>query len=106
LHLFFSVRAFYTGLALHSLVQWVAWRAVPPECPNCHHNLRPPLPTFPWIRSRESEEYTSLFVNDETRYRDEVEDAADGASHPTPVDVRPRKGKGIAADVETADPWP
>ncbi|KAF7558773.1 hypothetical protein G7046_g5390 [Stylonectria norvegica] len=76
IHLFLSLQAFYTGLAIHSLVQWLAWRALPPDCPHCDHRLRPSLPELPWLRHFQRHElrYSHLFVDDENRYRDDEDE--------------------------------
>lgn len=78
IHLLLALEAFYTGLAIHSLVQWLAWRTLPPDCPHCHERLRPPFPELPWLerikqRRQQHDEYTPLFIDDEHRYRDEEE---------------------------------
>lgn len=45
--------AFYTGFAIRDLMQYVAWQAVPPHCPNCSHRLRPEsTPQIPWFQSQ------------------------------------------------------
>ncbi|KAH8890903.1 hypothetical protein GQ53DRAFT_162765 [Thozetella sp. PMI_491] len=52
IHLYLAVRELSRGLALHGLMQWVAWQAVPPDCPNCSHRLRPASPPrLPWLES-------------------------------------------------------
>ncbi|KAF4975237.1 hypothetical protein FZEAL_7944 [Fusarium zealandicum] len=122
-HLILAVQAFYTGLAIHSLVQWLAWRTLPPDCPHCDHRLRPDLPELPWLqrlRQRRRGGYTSLFVDDEQRYRDnEDEDTVDHAveqaesAHavqPEAVEVRrknSRKSKTATPPSrdETTSPW-
>jgi hypothetical protein len=83
-------------------MQWVAWQAVPPECPNCSHQLRPEsAPALPWVQSiprvnmtmpsmptmkmpewktptwlqrRQQQGYDNLFVDEQDRYRDEPTD--------------------------------
>ncbi|KAF5013608.1 hypothetical protein FDECE_413 [Fusarium decemcellulare] len=84
LHLLLALEAFYSGLAIHSLVQWLAWRTLPPDCPNCNHRLRPDFPELPWLerlRQRRRGGYTALFVDDEHRYHDdEDEEALDRAN--------------------------
>ncbi|KAF3057194.1 hypothetical protein GL218_06162 [Daldinia childiae] len=50
IHLFLAVREFSRGLALPGLTQYLAWQAVPPDCPNCGHQLRPDAPpSMPWL---------------------------------------------------------
>ncbi|KAH8671460.1 hypothetical protein BX600DRAFT_510131 [Xylariales sp. PMI_506] len=52
IHLYLAVREFSRGLALPGLIQWVAWQAVPPDCPDCGHRLRPEsTPPIPWYES-------------------------------------------------------
>ncbi|KAK3370485.1 hypothetical protein B0H63DRAFT_316742 [Podospora didyma] len=52
IHLFLATRAFIAGLALHGLIQWTAWQAVPPDCPHCGLRVRPEsLPVIPWLQS-------------------------------------------------------
>ncbi|KAI8719303.1 hypothetical protein NCS52_00710900 [Fusarium sp. LHS14.1] len=79
IHLLLALEAFYTGLAIHSLVQWLAWRTLPPDCPNCNHRLRPDFPELPWlerIRQQRHGEYATLFVDEEHRYHDEEDEQA------------------------------
>ncbi|KAH7156206.1 hypothetical protein EDB81DRAFT_756705 [Dactylonectria macrodidyma] len=122
-HLLLALESFYTGLAIHSLVQWLAWRTLPPDCPNCNHRLRPPFPELPWLERirRRREGYAALFVDDEHRYRDEEEgeqppvpDAEHGetshaAVQPEAVEVKKkkeRKGKTTPPSTEDpASPW-
>ncbi|KAK6949623.1 hypothetical protein Daesc_009706 [Daldinia eschscholtzii] len=50
IHLFLAVREFSRGLAIPGLTQYLAWQAVPPDCPNCGHQLRPDAPPrMPWL---------------------------------------------------------
>ncbi|KAI0106876.1 hypothetical protein F4814DRAFT_72499 [Daldinia grandis] len=50
IHLFLAVREFSRGLAIPGLTQYLAWQAVPPDCPNCGHQLRPDAPpSMPWF---------------------------------------------------------
>ncbi|KAI8964604.1 hypothetical protein F5Y11DRAFT_79295 [Daldinia sp. FL1419] len=50
IHLFLAVREFSRGLAIPGLTQYLAWQAVPPDCPNCGHQLRPDAPPrMPWV---------------------------------------------------------
>ncbi|KAI0845685.1 hypothetical protein F5Y00DRAFT_265319 [Daldinia vernicosa] len=50
IHLFLAVREFSRGLAIPGLTQYLAWQAVPPDCPNCGHQLRPDAPpSLPWL---------------------------------------------------------
>ncbi|KAK0636123.1 hypothetical protein B0T17DRAFT_650988 [Bombardia bombarda] len=52
IHLYLAVREFIAGLALHGLVQHVAWQTLPPDCPHCGNRLRPDsLPAIPWYES-------------------------------------------------------
>ncbi|KAH6990703.1 hypothetical protein BGZ61DRAFT_528228 [Ilyonectria robusta] len=121
-HLLLALQSFYTGLAIHSLVQWLAWRTLPPDCPNCNHRLRPPFPELPWVERvrRRRDDYAALFVDEEHRYRDEeegeepVHDAEQGeTSHgtvqPEAVEVKKkkeRKGKTTPPSTEDpASPW-
>ncbi|KND91310.1 hypothetical protein TOPH_04095 [Tolypocladium ophioglossoides CBS 100239] len=112
-HLFLALHALYDGLAVHGLIQWAAWRAVPPDCPNCNTRLRPSLPEFPWLRRfrrRGDVEYAPVLVDDAERYRDEPADAAGEpirAEQPEAVEVRSkdRRGKGAAAASDEGTPW-
>ncbi|KAM5355533.1 hypothetical protein ACJ41O_002179 [Fusarium nematophilum] len=124
IHLLLALQSLYSGLAIHSLVQWLAWRTLPPDCPHCSHRLRPDFPELPWLerlRERRRGGYTSLFVDDEHRYRDDEEDgggdddaeqaeAAAQAVQPEAVEVRKkngRKGKTTTppSREEPASPW-
>ncbi|GAB1314766.1 hypothetical protein MFIFM68171_04976 [Madurella fahalii] len=52
IHLYLAARELVAGLAIPSLVEWTAWRAVPPDCPRCGSRLRPDsLPPIPWYES-------------------------------------------------------
>ena len=133
-HLYLAARELVAGLAIPQLVEWSAWRAVPPDCPHCGSRLRPDaLPPIPWYESvsapkvslprvkrpsigrpsvpgfmvprfsfkdpREwkvpnwmrarSQDYASLFVDDEQnerdRYRDDPEGGFVGPSSNTTV---------------------
>ncbi|CAG9955176.1 unnamed protein product [Clonostachys rosea f. rosea IK726] len=109
-HLYLASVALYEGFAIHGLVQWTAWRAVPPDCPNCNVRLRPDLPALPWLKyfqRRRSPDYAPVLANDEEPYRDEVE-SADGVAQPEAVDVRKKDKKGKAATPEPSGestPW-
>jgi len=104
-----SLRAIHIGLALDQVAQWVAFQAVPPDCPNCNHSLRPAFPTLPWF-SRPFSEYTRLFVNndEESRYRDEEEEhSVVAAEVPEAVEVtkKDRKGKSVSSPIDEPVPW-
>ncbi|KAL2022417.1 hypothetical protein VTK56DRAFT_5484 [Thermocarpiscus australiensis] len=52
IHLYLAARELVAGLAIPSLIEWTAWRAVPPNCPHCGSRLRPDaLPPIPWYDS-------------------------------------------------------
>ncbi|KAK4138461.1 hypothetical protein BT67DRAFT_437795 [Trichocladium antarcticum] len=52
IHLYLAARELVAGLAIPGLVEFTAWRAVPPDCPNCGTRLRPDsLPPIPWYES-------------------------------------------------------
>lgn len=52
IHLYLAARELVAGLAMPELAQFTAWRAVPPDCPNCGSRLRPDsLPPIPWYES-------------------------------------------------------
>ncbi|SPQ21382.1 0b1f7687-29e2-4a4a-bbcc-3808dae77ca5 [Thermothielavioides terrestris] len=52
IHLFLAIREFVAGLAIPDLVEYTAWRAVPPNCPHCGRRLRPDsLPPIPWYET-------------------------------------------------------
>jgi hypothetical protein len=52
IHAFLAVRELGAGLAIPGLVEYTAWRAVPPDCPNCGSRLRPDsLPSIPWYET-------------------------------------------------------
>jgi len=109
IHLFLAVRAVYVGLALDSLTQWLAWQVLPPDCPNCQHHLRPPFPSFPWLRRSDDEEQARLLVDDQDgRYRDD--DSTHVPAPPVAEEVtrKDRKGKGTspaAAGASDSTPW-
>ncbi|KAL7620168.1 hypothetical protein AAE478_009161 [Parahypoxylon ruwenzoriense] len=51
IHLYLAVRELSRGLAIRELTTWVAWQAVPPDCPDCGRRLRPTsVPQPPWLR--------------------------------------------------------
>ncbi|CAH0056697.1 unnamed protein product [Clonostachys solani] len=109
-HLYLASVALYEGFAILGLVQWTAWRAVPPDCPNCNVRLRPELPELPWLKyfqRRRSPDYAPVLANDEEPYRDEVE-STDGVAQPEAVDVRKKDKKGKATTPEPSGestPW-
>ncbi|KAF4949881.1 hypothetical protein FSARC_13350 [Fusarium sarcochroum] len=126
IHLLLALQSFYTGLAIHSIVQWLAWRTLPPDCPHCDHRLRPDFPPLPWLerlRQRRRENYAALLVDDEHRYHDdENEEALDRAAsaaeeaetsqpaQPEVVDVRKKGNRKGRTDTppsreEPASPW-
>ncbi len=52
IHLFLAAREFIAGLAIPSLIEYTAWRAVPADCPHCGSRLRPDtLPPIPWYET-------------------------------------------------------
>jgi hypothetical protein len=52
IHAFLAVREFGAGLAIPGLVEYTAWRAIPPDCPHCGTRLRPDsLPSIPWYET-------------------------------------------------------
>ncbi|AEO56666.1 hypothetical protein MYCTH_2078193 [Thermothelomyces thermophilus ATCC 42464] len=52
IHSFLAVREFVAGLAIPSLVEYTAWRLVPPNCPHCGSRLRPDtVPPIPWYET-------------------------------------------------------
>ncbi|KAF4453481.1 hypothetical protein F53441_3866 [Fusarium austroafricanum] len=121
-HLLLAIQSFYTGLAIHSVVQWIAWRALPPNCPQCDHRLRSDFPKLPWLehlRPRRQRDYSALFVDDENRYHDEeneetlarAESAAQVAeAQPEVVDVRRKNNRRNRTDTppsrdEPVSPW-
>ncbi|KAK5992849.1 hypothetical protein PT974_06271 [Cladobotryum mycophilum] len=80
-----GIHSLYNGLAISGIVQWIAWRAVPAECPNCHHHLRPSsLPEVPWLkRSKRRESYAPVLVqDDQERYHDESDNEESSADSP------------------------
>lgn len=105
-HLYLAIQAFYYGLALRDLFQWIAWRALPPDCPNCNSRLRPSLPEFPWLKRFRRRDYAPVFTDEAARYHDEPEASREPAPQPEAVEVRrkDRKGKGAPA-AEEPTPW-
>lgn len=91
----------YYGLAIHKIVQWFAWRAVPPNCPNCNVRLRSSFPGFPWLgyfRGR-SDGYAAIPAMEEDRYRDDVdEENGIAPREPEAVDIMSKSRKGKAID--------
>jgi hypothetical protein len=117
-HLYLAVKSFYEGLAIYGLYQWAAWRAVPPDCPSCNVRLRPSLPELPWLKSfqRRRDGYAPVLVNDEDRYRDDIESGAaaagadtsvpaDTAVQPEAVEVRRKDRKSKSSSASEASPW-
>ncbi|KAI1774497.1 hypothetical protein F4818DRAFT_418095 [Hypoxylon cercidicola] len=50
IHLYLAVRELSRGLAIPGLTQYLAWQAVPPDCPDCGRRLRPRAPPrMPWL---------------------------------------------------------
>ncbi|KAI2622417.1 hypothetical protein GGR54DRAFT_598480 [Hypoxylon sp. NC1633] len=50
IHLYLAVRELSRGLAIPGLTQYVAWQAVPADCPDCGRRLRPDAPPrMPWF---------------------------------------------------------
>ncbi|KAM0556704.1 hypothetical protein ACHAPJ_005763 [Fusarium lateritium] len=126
IHLLLALQSFYTGLAIHSITQWLAWRTLPPDCPHCDHRLRPDFPQLPWLerlRQRRHGGHAALFVDDEHRYHDDeneeilyrAESAAEEAEtsqpvQPEVVDVRKKGNRKSRTDTppsreEPASPW-
>ncbi|KAF4500007.1 nucleosomal binding [Fusarium agapanthi] len=122
IHLVIALESFYTGLAVHSIVQWLAWRTLPPDCPHCDHRLRPDFPELPWLdrlRERRDGDYSALFVDEENRYQDDeteetlqrAESAAQEAeAQPEVVDVRKKNNRRNRTNTppsrdEPASPW-
>lgn len=113
IHVYFAVRSFSAGLALHALTQYFAWQVVPADCPDCGHRLRPSSPpTIPWYESarrikfpevsgvrapglkvpawlkrRTSEDAALLVDDEEDRYRDEPEDSGPSTRVEEPAEV-------------------
>ncbi|OAQ83221.1 proteinrelated to nucleosome binding protein [Purpureocillium lilacinum] len=123
-HLFLALRALYDGLAVRGLVRYVAWRAVPPDCPHCSARLRPAqLPEFPWLRAlrtsyrrlrlhlrrrRADDGYTPVFVSETGRYRDDDDDDEprvdhDGGAGRAPGDDEVRAEQPEAVDVRSRE---
>lgn len=52
IHLHLAAREVVAGLAIPGLIEYTAWRAVPPDCPHCGNRLRPDsLPPIPWYET-------------------------------------------------------
>ncbi|KAF4336670.1 nucleosomal binding [Fusarium beomiforme] len=122
IHLLLALESLYTGLAVHSVVQWLAWRALPPDCPHCDHRLRPDFPELPWLdrlRERRRRDYSALFVDEESQYHDDeaeetlqrAESAAQEAeTQPEVVEVRKKNNRRNRTNTppsrdEPASPW-
>ncbi|KAK1247211.1 hypothetical protein MKX07_002120 [Trichoderma sp. CBMAI-0711] len=118
-HLLAAVLAVYQGLAIHGLLQWVAWQILPPSCPNCEHHLRPTsLPEipwfqsikslnlglrFPWRRSDDAPLLAPLLAEDDPeRYRDDPEDD-EATPQPEAVEVRPKRTRKTKATPAPSD---
>ncbi|KAL6876538.1 hypothetical protein J3F83DRAFT_726160, partial [Trichoderma novae-zelandiae] len=118
-HLFAAALALYQGLAIHGLLQWVAWQILPPSCPNCEHHLRPTsLPEipwfqsikslnlglrFPWRRSDDAPLLAPLLAEDDPeRYRDDPEDD-EATPQPEAVEVRPKRTRKTKATPAPSD---
>ncbi|TFB07097.1 hypothetical protein CCMA1212_000844 [Trichoderma ghanense] len=118
-HLLAAALAVYQGLAIHGLLQWVAWQILPPSCPNCEHHLRPTsLPEIPWFQSikslnlglrfpwRPSDDAPLLAPllaeDDPERYRDDPEDD-ETTSQPQAVEVRPKRTRKTKATPAPSD---
>ncbi|PTB68822.1 hypothetical protein BBK36DRAFT_1157066 [Trichoderma citrinoviride] len=118
-HLFAAALAVYQGLAIHGLLQWVAWQILPPSCPNCEHHLRPTsLPEipwfqnikslnlglrFPWRRSDDAPLLAPLLAEDDPeRYRDDPEDDQT-TPQPEAVEVRPKRTRKTKATPAPSD---
>ncbi|KAL7943271.1 hypothetical protein V8C42DRAFT_117418 [Trichoderma barbatum] len=119
-HLLAATRAVYQGLAIHGLLQWVAWQILPPHCPNCEHHLRPSsLPEIPWFQSiknlnlnlglrfpwRRSDApllAPMLAEDDPERYRDDPEDD-ETTPQPEAVEVRSKRNRKNKATPAPSD---
>ncbi|PTB77975.1 hypothetical protein M440DRAFT_1375687 [Trichoderma longibrachiatum ATCC 18648] len=119
-HLLAACLAVYQGLAIHGLLQWVAWQILPPSCPNCEHHLRPTsLPEIPWFQSinslnlglrcpwRRSDDDAPLLApllaeDDPERYRDDPEDD-EATPQPEAVAVRPKRTRKTKATPAPSD---
>lgn len=124
-HLTLAFRGLAHGFAFHGLVQYTAWHALPPDCPHCNVRLRPSsLPELPWLKSLQQsrraraaarssrQDYAPVFVDDQDRYRDDVESGGRDtpaeteedrqAPQPDAVDVTRKDRKGKAA---ADSPW-
>ncbi|UNI23599.1 hypothetical protein JDV02_009409 [Purpureocillium takamizusanense] len=125
-HLFLALRALYDGLAVRGLVRYVAWRAVPSDCPHCSARLRPAqLPEFPWLRAlrtsfrrlrqlrrrrRGDDGYAPVFVSETGRYRDDDDgddehrgDGHDGGVGPAAADDDMRAEQPEAVEVRSRE---
>lgn len=114
-HLTLAFRGLAHGFAFHGLVQYTAWHTLPPDCPHCNVRLRPSsLPELPWLKyfqqSRRRADYAPVFVDDQDRYRDDVEsggatpaEEAEEQLQPDAVEVTRKDRKGKAAVGES--PW-
>ncbi|KAK9437697.1 nucleosome binding protein [Metarhizium brunneum] len=108
IHLFLALQAVYHGLAIHSLVQWVAWRAVPPNCPNCNVRLRTSFPDFPWLKyfRARRDGYAAIPAMEEDRYRDEAdEENGIAPREPEAVDIISKNRKGKGTDFGDDSTW-
>ncbi|KAH0597916.1 hypothetical protein MHUMG1_04288 [Metarhizium humberi] len=108
IHLFLALQAVYHGLAIHSLVQWVAWRAVPPNCPNCNVRLRTSFPDFPWLKyfRARRDGYAAIPAMEEDRYRDDAdEENGIAPREPEAVDIISKNRKGKGTDFGDDSTW-
>lgn len=110
IHFYLALESIYTGLAIHRLVQWVAWHALPPDCPHCNHRLRPGLPDLPWVSNLRHRRlpYADLFVDDADRYHDEEERSVPDAQfahtlQPEAVDVRKKDRRMKATSISSGE---
>ncbi|KAL7791310.1 hypothetical protein V8C37DRAFT_382667, partial [Trichoderma ceciliae] len=117
-HLLAAAQAVYQGLAIHGLLQWVAWQILPPSCPNCEHHLRPSsLPEIPWLQSikslnlglrypwrRSDAPLLAPFLaeDDADRYRDDPEDD-EATPQPEAIEVRSKRNRKNKATPAPAD---
>ncbi|KAI0179015.1 hypothetical protein GGR52DRAFT_284928 [Hypoxylon sp. FL1284] len=64
IHLYLAVRELSRGLAIPGLTQYLAWQAVPPDCPDCGRRLRPEAPPrMPWLDEASLPPRPSAFQN-------------------------------------------